>query len=329
MKAIVLQGPGKPDSFQVAEHPVPVPGPGEIRVRIHACSLNPVDYKVALNGHPAWTYPYVPGVDGAGVVDAVGEGVTAWAIGDRVVYHGDMTKPGTFAEYAVTTAHTAASIPDGISFEEAAAFPCAGLTAYQALARKMNLRPGQTIFIHAGAGGVGGYAIQLARALGASRIITSASPSSFAHVRALGAHDVIDYASEDVTARIMELTNGLGVDLILNSINRATAQADMSALAFGGHLVCIAGAPEVVADFQPGNKTFTVTKLLLGGAHAFDNRAAQEDLARMADEFMQLMLERKIDPMVTEVIALEDIPGALTRLSERHVRGKIVAKLID
>ncbi len=329
MRAIMLQGPGKPDSFQVGELPMPVPGPGEIRVRVHACSLNPVDYKVAMNGHPAWTYPYVPGVDGAGIVDAVGEGVTLWRRGDRVVYHGDMTKPGTFAEYAVTTAHTAAAIPDGISYTDAAAFPCAGLTAYQALVRVMALRPGQSVFIHAGAGGVGGYAIQLARAIGASRIMTSASPSSFDHVRALGADAVIDYNSEDVHTRMMELTDGLGTDLILNSINRVTAQADLSALAFGGHLVCIAGAPEVVADFQPGNKTFTVTKLLLGGAHAFRHRAAQEDLARMAEEFMQLMLDGKIDPMVSEIIGLEDIPSALTRLSERHVRGKIVAKLTD
>jgi len=327
MKAIVLDAPGKPEAMRLADLPLPEPGPGDIRVRVRAASLNPVDYKVAANGHPNWTYPFVPGVDVAGVVDAVGDGVVRWKPGDRVVYHGDFTKPGGFAEFAVTTAHTAAPIPDALSFEAAAAFPCAGLTAYQALVRKMGIREGQTIFVHGGAGGVGGFAVQLARALGASRIMASASPGNAEYVRGLGADDVIDYRTEDVTRRILELTGGRGADCILNTVNRAAAQADLTALAFGGQLACIAGAPETVADFQPSWKTFTLHKMMLGGAHASGDVAAQEDLARMASEFMDLMLQGKVDPTIGEIIALEQVPDALTRLSQRHVRGKIVATL--
>ncbi|CAM4162318.1 zinc-binding dehydrogenase [Paenibacillus alkaliterrae] len=327
MKAIVLDGPGTPDAMRLTELPLPEPGPGEIRVRVQAASLNPVDYKVAAGGHPDWTYPFVPGVDVAGVVDAIGEGVTRWKAGDRVVYHGDLSKPGGFAEYAVTTAHTTAAIPQDISFESAAAFPCAGLTAYQALVRKMRIGKGQTIFIHAGAGGVGGYAIQLARVFGASQIIASASPGNSDYVRSLGADVVIDYKTEDVHGRIIELTNGRGVDCILNTLNRKLAQADLSALAFGGQLACIAGAPEIVADFQPSWKTFTVHKLMLGGAHTSGDRAPQEDLACMADEFMTFMLEGKIEPMIGETIRIEEVSEALTRLSQRHVRGKIVLVL--
>lgn len=327
MRAIILEQPGKPDTMHLAERPIPEPGAGEIRVRVRAASLNPVDYKVASGGHPNWHYPHVPGVDAAGIVDAVGTDVTNWRPGDRVVFHGDVGKPGTYAEYAVTTAHTAAAIPDGLTFEAAAAFPCAGLTAYQALVRKMRIEAGQTVFIHGGAGGVGGYALQLARAFGASRVMTSASPVNADYARQLGAHDVIDYNTEDVTARILALTEGRGADLILNTVNRATAQADLSALAFGGQLATIAGAPENVADFQPSGKTFTLHKLMLGGAHALGGRAAQEDLARMADEFMQLLLEGRVDPMIGETIALEQVPEALARLAQRHVRGKIVAVL--
>lgn len=324
MKAIVLDGPGKPDTMRLAEMPMPVPGPGEIRVRVRAASLNPVDYKVAGGGHPDWTYPFIPGVDVAGIVDSVGDGVTGWQAGDRVVYHGDLSKPGGFAEYAVTTARTAARIPEALSFEAAAAFPCAGLTAYQAVSRKMRFAPGQTIFIHAGAGGVGGYAIQLARLFGAARIIASASPGNADYVRSLGADVVLDYNAENVHERIMELTDGRGVDGILNTLNRPTAQADLSALAFGGQLVCIAGAPETVADFQPSWKTFTLHKVMLGGAHTSGDRAAQEDLVRMAEEFMGYMTAGKIDPMIGETIGLKEVPAALTRLSQRHVRGKII-----
>lgn len=306
---------------------VPTPGPGEIVVRMMAASLNPIDYKIMGGGLPTWTYPHVPGVDGSGIVHGIGEGVTAWQPGDRVVFHADFTKQGVLAEYAVTTAHTVARIPDSISFEAAAAFPCAGMTAYLALVRKMKLQPGDTIFIHAGAGGVGGYAIQLAKLLGAGRIITSCSPSNADYVKSLGADDVIDYTTEDVYERLKELTNGIGPNLILNSINRVTAGQDLTALAHDGQLVCIAGAPEVVADFQPSSKSFSLHKFMLGGAHISGNRQAEEDLARMAEEFLGLMKSGHLQPLIEETIALHEVGAALKRLSERHVRGKIIVKL--
>ncbi|SFD82548.1 NADPH:quinone reductase [Paenibacillus catalpae] len=327
MKAIVINAPGAPDTFTMADMPVPQPGPGEIRVQNKAISLNPADYKMAANGNPAWQYPFIPGLDAAGIVDAVGEGVTRWAVGDRVAYHGSFMKPGTYAEYSVTNARTAGRIPQGVSYEEAAAFPCAGLTAYQALIDKMNVKAGRSILIHAGAGGVGGYAIQLAKLLGASPILTTASEANNEYLQQLGADVVIDYHTEDVAARVKEATNGLGVDYILNSLNRATAQADLTMLAFGGQLACIAGAPETVADFQPSHKTFSVHKMMLGGAHLSGDARAESELAMMTEEFMQLIDDRMIDAMVEKTISLAEIPAELTRLSQRHVRGKIVAVL--
>lgn len=330
MNALVLNKPGAPHTLTLSQLSLPQPAKGEIRVRVHAAGLNPVDYKVAANGHPAWVYPFVLGLDVAGTVDELGEGVTKWAIGDRVVYHGNLAKPGGYAEYSITTAHTVAAIPEGISFVDAAAFPCAGLTAYQAIQRKMNmhLRAGQSILVHGGAGGVGGYAIQLASIYGASKIITTASSGSFDFVNGLGANICIDYNHEDVHQRVMEATEGQGVDLILNTINRVTAQQDLNMLTFGGQLTCIAGAPDIVADFQPANKTFTLHKTSLGGAHGSGNVQAEEDLARMTEEFLQLMVDGKIDAMVKEIIQLVDVPAALMRISERHVQGKIVAKLL-
>ncbi|QHW34006.1 zinc-binding dehydrogenase [Paenibacillus rhizovicinus] len=327
MKAIVLHAPGEPHTFDLQELPIPEPGAGEIRVRIMAASLNPADYKMTKNGNPAWSYPFVPGLDGAGVVDKVGVGVTAWAIGDRVAYHGNFTKPGSFAEYAIAQAAAAARIPEGLSFEAAAAFPCAGLTAYQALNRKMNVQAGHSILIHAGAGGVGGYAVQLAKACGLSPILATASAANFDYVKSLGADAVIDYNAENVRERVLELTDGLGADYILNTVNRQTAQADLSMLSFGGQLACIAGAPETVADFQPSHRTFTVHKMMLSGAYLSGDPRAERDLALMADEFMARLATGEIDPMISKRIPLAEVPRELTRLSERHVRGKIVVAM--
>lgn len=327
MKAIAQNGPGGPDALSIMNIEKPHPGPGELLVEVYAASLNPVDYKVMGNGHPDWIYPHVPGVDAAGVVHAIGEGVKGWSIGDRVVFHRNFTKQGVCAEYAVTTAHTAARLPVSVSFEDAAAFPCAGLTAYQVLVRKMKAQAGESILIHAGAGGVGGYAIQIAKALGLGPIYTTATPANEEYVKSLGADVVIDYRDGDVLSTIMTLTDGLGVDLILNSVNRATAQDDLSALAFGGQLACIAGAPNTVADFQPSSKSFTLHKLMLGGALDSGNRKAEEDIARMTEEFLAMMVDGRIRPLDKAIITLEEVPAALQRLSERHVRGKIVVKL--
>ncbi|MDW8518532.1 alcohol dehydrogenase catalytic domain-containing protein [Priestia flexa] len=142
--------------MQVGNSKKPVPGEGEVLVQVHATALNPVDYKTATGGNPSWSYPHILGLDVAGVVEEVGANVTDIQVSDRVVYHGDLTKKGGFAEYAVTTAHTVSVIPEGVSFEAAAALPCAGYTVYQALFSKLHIEEGQFILIHAGAGGVGG-----------------------------------------------------------------------------------------------------------------------------------------------------------------------------
>ena len=182
--------------------------------------------------------------------------------------------------------------------------------------------------IHAGAGGVGGYAIQLAKAFGAAQVITTASPANFDYVRSLGADAAtFYYNTENAHKRVMALTGGRGVDYALNSINCQSAQADLAMLAFGGQLACIAGAPETVADFQPSHKSFTVHKLMLSGAYLAGDDRAERELSAMAEEFMALMTAGKILPTIGKRISLEDVPQELTRLSQRHVQGKIVVVL--
>lgn len=326
MKALVLDSPGKPDSLYTTDVPQPEPGPGEIRVKVHAVGLNPVDYKMAASGHPEWEYPFVLGLDVAGVVDAVGDDEGEWEVGDKVYYCGDLSKPGGYGQYAIATSHTVSWLPEGLTFAQAAALPCAGFTAYQALHRKLRVQPGKTILVHGGAGGVGGFAVQLARVAGL-QVYATCSRHNFNFVKDLGAYEVIDYKSEDVNEKIMDLTAGRGVDYIVDTVGPENATASLDILAFGGELACVAGLPDI-NDYEYFSKAISVHEVALGKVYEFGNRAQQEDLARIGREFGALVSKGTIKPMLEETIALEEIPDALVRLSMRHVRGKIVARVV-
>jgi NADPH:quinone reductase-like Zn-dependent oxidoreductase len=325
MKALLLREKGQWQDMKIEETAVPSPKKGEILVEVHAVGLNPVDYKTATGGNPNWSYPHILGLDTAGIVAETGKGVTEWKKGDRVVYHGDLTKKGGYAEYAVTTAHTVSRIPDHVSFETAAALPTAGYTAYQALFRKLPFHQINTIVIHAGAGGVGGFAVQLAKMAGKT-VISTASAHNHDYVTSLGADYVIDYRTEDVTAKVMEITGGLGVDAVVDAVSRQSATDSLNMLGFLGHLVHIAGAPDF-SQVKPFTKAVSYHEIALGAVHQSENTAAQKDLAVMGDELLALAADGKILPMLKETIGLEEVPQALVRLSERHVTGKIVATL--
>ncbi len=324
MRAILLDQPGTLDTLRVDEVSEPQPGTGEIRVRVAAIGLNPVDYKLAGRGNPAWSYPHILGLDVAGTIDTVGADVDSWRTGDRVFYHGNLARPGGYAELAITTAHTTAAIPDGVDFVSAAAIPCAGLTAYQGLVRRLNVQAGHTVWVQGGAGGVGGFGIQICRHLGAT-VITTASAGNHDYVRRLGADHVIDYRKEDVPARIQQITDGRGVDAVQAAVDGETADQGVRALAFGGAISCIAGLPTLSDDTFA--RAISLHKISLGAAHNDNNRDAQLDLARMASEMIALVAEGRIAPLVEQLIRLDEVPAGLAQLETRHVRGKIVAEL--
>ncbi len=327
MKALILEKLGSPDNLKIADQPLPKPNPGEIRVKVKAVGLNPVDYKTAERGHPAWQWPHILGLDVAGTVDVVGSSVSNWRPGDSVFYHGDLSRPGGYAEYAIAPAHIVARIPDNVTFEDAAAIPCAGYTAWQILSRKIPARKGRALLVHGGAGGVGGFAVQMGRLLDL-KVITTCSATNFSVVNKLGAAHPIDYRSEDVTARIMEITHGRGVDIAINTIDGESATEDMNRLAFGGHLACVAGLPDF-NRIEPFTRAVSIHESALGGAHLSGDRVAQSDLAEMGKELMKLVRDGKIITMLSKLVSLEEIPQALTDLSRRHVSGKIVARLDD
>ena len=326
MKAVLLDRPGPPSSLRIGEISTPRPRDGEALVRVFATSLNPVDYKVAAQGYEGWNYPHVLGVDVAGVIEMLGEGVASWNPGERVFYHTTWRKDGSYAEFNVAPAHTFARIPDRISFVDAATLPCAGLTAYCALYRRLHVREGDIALVHAAAGGVGGFAVQLAKAAKAFVIGTCSAPNK-QYVLELGADEVIDYRVEDVFQRAKAIAGNRGIDAVVDCIGPSNRVDNLGLLGPEGGLACIAGIPDlsVVPDLP---YSISIHDIGLGGvliSPAFRRR--QEDLGRMATELMTLLQDEKIRPTVTEQIALESIPQALERLAEGHVRGKIVASL--
>jgi NADPH:quinone reductase-like Zn-dependent oxidoreductase len=322
MRALLLDRPGAPSTLRVGEAPIPQPGPGELRIRVRACGLNPVDVGTASAGNSAWRWPHIPGLDAAGEVDVVGAGVRGFSPGQRVVFHGDLRREGGFAEYVVTAADVVATIPDGVDAATAAALPCAGMTAYQAIHRRLRLGAGQTVFITAGSGGVGGFAVQLAHRIGA-RVLTSTSAGNRGAVRNLGADEVIDYRAEDVPARIRELTGGRGVDAIVDTLGSDSATAGLLLLVHGGGLAAIAGRPDwnAVPEFTTAP---SVHEIALGAAHSHGDAVARSHLAGDLAALLSLVAEGSLDPMLSERVPLAGVPAALARLATRHGRGKTV-----
>ncbi|MFJ8768853.1 zinc-binding dehydrogenase [Streptomyces clavifer] len=322
MRALTLAQPGTCDTLRLAELPTPVPGPGQVRVKVEACGLNPSDYQRAAYGIPEWEWPAVLGLDVVGTVDTVGEGVTDVSPGQRVAYHGDIRERGGFADYTLANAAVLAPVPDGMQAATAAAVPSAGLTAYQAVARRLGVGQGDTVLITGGAGGVGGFAVQLA-ALAGARVFATEAPHNADHVKGLGAEAVIDFRNDDIAARIQDLTDGRGLDAVVDTIGSDSATANLRFLVHGGGLAAIAGRPDLDA-VPPFGMAPSVHEIALGAAYTVGDDRARADLASMLTKLLTLTAEERIDPMLSRKIPLEDVPAALVELSGRGVRGKIV-----
>ena len=214
MKAIVIENYGGKEELKEMEVEKPKAKAKQVVVEVKATSINPIDWKLRegyLQKMMNWSFPIILGWDVAGIISEIGDEVTDWEVGDRIFARPETTRFGTYAEYAIVDQSLLAKIPENISFEEAAAVPLAGLTAWQGLFDHGKLKKGETVLIHAGAGGVGTYAIQLAKSIGA-KVITTASKKNHDLLLELGADQIIDYKSE----KFEELLDG--VDLVLDTM---------------------------------------------------------------------------------------------------------------
>src|SRR5579863_8960121 len=255
MKAILLTGHGGPEKLVYGDAPDPVAGPGEVVVDVHAASINAADYKVRLgggaySGASQLNFPYILGRDFSGVVSALAPGVRDFAIGDAVFGVMDAGIEGCYAEKVKIAAAIIARKPEALDHAEAAAMALTSLTAIWALEDTAHLQPGETILIQGGAGGVAGFAIQLARHIGAN-VITTASARNHDYVRSLGADRIIDYNTEDFTQTVA------GADVVFDTVGGEVQARSYGVLKPGGRLVWIAPAP---AGFQPPRSDIEVLR---------------------------------------------------------------------
>lgn len=325
MQALVLDRPGPPSGWRLGDLPVPRPGQNELRIKVYACGLNPVDYKIGEGGNPAWSLPFVMGLDVAGIVDAIGENVIGWKVGDKVYYHGDFTRRGGFAEFAVIPARVVARMPENTTFIEAAAVPCAGFAAYQSVFHKLHLQADETVLIQGASGGVGTFAVQLCRLVGA-KIIATTSQKNAEFVAALGADYIIDYQTENVRERVFELTQNRGVDAIIDTVSQDTTTEGLEMIAFGGQIACVDSLPDL-SKVRPFAKALSIHEIALGVAHLSGDLKAQEKLAIIGTEMASLIAAGQVKPIISEVISLGEVPHGLRKIAERHVRGKIVTQI--
>jgi len=319
MKAMTLESFGGPDSFELCEVPKPVPHTGQVLVRVHATSINPLDYQVRRGDYADLVpLPAITGHDVSGVVEAIGPGVTNFAPGDEVWYTPQIFDgPGSYAEYHVAAESIIGKKPPTLSHLEAASLSLVGGTAWEALTVRAALRVGENILIHGGAGGVGHVAIQLAKAIGA-RVFTTVREANIEFVKSMGADVVIDYEKHDYVDAIMRETAGRGVDVVFDTIGGNTLSRSPDALAQLGRVVSI------VDIAQPQNL------VQAWGKNASYHFVFTRQNRGKLDELSTLVAQGQLRPHVGAVYALADIGLAHARLESPNngVQGKIAIAVV-
>jgi len=322
MQALLLSSPSGPSALALGKATIPDPIPGFVRLRVEAVGLNPVDAGLTGGGHPDWSWPHIGGLDAAGVVDEVGEGVDGSLIGRRVAVHSDLRRDGAFAQFMLADARALARIPDDLTAVTAAALPCAGMTAYQCVVRRLHVAPGQTVLVTGGNGGVGGFAIQLAKAAGA-RVIATAS-SRFDRLGELGADATVDYRADNAFDEIRGLAGDAGIDAIIDTVSPENASREVALLNHTGGIACVAGRATFDA-VPPFGISPSIHEISLGAAYAAGRPAHVADLSTMLTDLLARVDAGALNPQLSRVIELAHVPDALAEIERRHIAGKIVA----
>jgi NADPH2:quinone reductase len=311
----------EPAELRVSEIPQPEAGPGALQVEVRAAGCNFFDILIVQGKYqvkPA--FPFTPGGEIAGVVTEVGEGVEGFAVGDRVLAG---TQIGGFAETAVVPARDAHLLPDGMSFEEGAAIPIIYPTSYAALIFRANLQAGETLLVHAAAGGVGSAALQIGKALGARVIATVGGAAKAEIARDLGADEVIDYRVDDFVARVNEITDGSGADVIYDPVGGDVFDRSLKCIAWNGRLLVVGFASGRIPELKTNRillKNIAVTGIHWGAY--LDNEP--ERVPETFEGLFALYREGRIKPLIFNTYALEDLPSALGELASRKTHGKLI-----
>ncbi|WP_208454162.1 quinone oxidoreductase family protein [Burkholderia gladioli] len=316
IKAIVIEQYGAAQELVLREHELAAPGRGEAQVRIAAVGVNFVDiyWRTGFDPQPL---PLVPGLEAAGVVEAVGPGVDNVKPGDRVAF---ARQPGTYAEACVVGADSLLALPDDLSFEQGAAFPLQGLTAHYLIHDFHKPMPGEVVLIHAAAGGVGLLLVQWARHLGARVIGTVSTPEKAEAVRQAGAHDVILYTEQDFVAETLRLTDGHGADLIIDGVGKTTFQGNLQAAAIRGHIVIFGAASGLAEPISPN--ALMGRSLTLSGGDLRHFLQSRDELLRRANDVIDGLRAGWLKQRVFKVFPLAQAAQAHQALEGRETIGK-------
>jgi NADPH2:quinone reductase len=325
-RAVQIEKPGGPEQLKIADVQAGEPGPGEIRIRHKAVGLNFIDVYHRIGMYPL-TLPHTLGMEGAGVVEAVGAGVTHLKAGDRAAYASH--PPGSYCEVRVMPAKCVCKLPDAIDFETGAAMMLKGLTAQYLLKKTQpqgGLKEGDFVLFHAAAGGVGLIACQWARAMGLQLIGTAGSDAKCALAKEHGAVHVINYAREDFQARVKEITGGRGVKVVYDSVGKDTWDKSMDCLQPFGLMASFGASSGPPAPFAPGvlgaKGSLYVTRQTL-----FTHIATRESTQAMADDLFEAVTSGKVKIRIDQRYPLEEVQQAHRDLEARKTTGCTVLTL--
>tara|TARA_R110002124_G_scaffold15491_5_gene67310 strand:+ start:233 stop:1234 length:1002 start_codon:yes stop_codon:yes gene_type:complete len=326
MKAVVVRTFTDYDKAEVAEIDAPIPGAGEVVVDLEASETNYPDILYIEGKYQKLPpFPFSPGLAGAGRVSALGEGVDSLSLGQKVLV---LPQFGTFAEKVSAPASFCFPVPDAMSSETAASFGLVYQTAYFALTDRAQFKPGETVLILGATGGVGMAAVQLARALGASRVIAATRGETNADfLKEIGADAIVDVSGADMHAAlkdgVMSATDGHGADVVIDPVGGAVSAAAIRAMAWCGRLVVVGFASGDIPQFKANY--LLLKNISVSGVQWTDYRARQTDRVHAAQaQMFDLWTQGKLSPRITKVLSLENYAVALKALKEGRARGKII-----
>jgi len=335
MKAILLREPGGPEQLRLEDVPIPTPGLNQVLVRLKAAALNRRDLLVRSRDQYRAVMPLIPGSDGAGIVTAVGPGVDYPHVGDEVVIYPSLDwgnvkaapspvfrilggpDNGTYAEYICISAGNVFPKPGALSFEEAAAFPLACLTVWRALITKARVQPGEWVLIHGAGSGTASFAIQVARLVGAKVAVTSHSDEKLSRARSLGADIGINYSLCEWDLEIKRLLDNSGVDVIVDSVGKATFPKSLDALNPGGRLVTFGTTSGSLTELDIRklyHKQLTIFGTTMGSPQEFQ-------------QMLQAVNTGQIHPVIDRVFPLSDANLAHQYMDQQEQFGKIVLNI--
>jgi NADPH:quinone reductase len=322
MRAVLCRAWGEVETLRLEDVAAPKVGPGQVLIDVKATAINYADaIMVAGRYQTKPPLPFSPGLETAGVVAACGDGVTRFKPGDRVMA---ILAYGGLAEQALADETETFAIPAGMDFDEAGAFPIAYISSHVAIRWQGRLEPGETLLVLGAAGGVGLTAVEIGKAMGARVIAGASTAEKLAVARERGADDVVNYASEKLTDRVMELTGGQGADVCFDPIGGDLFDAALSALGWGGRILLVGfvgGVQQI-----PANRLLVKHRAALGSSLRYFRWHAPDKLKISVDELLQWHGEGKLRPLVSDRLPLERSVEAIRRLTDRKAHGKLVVR---